>query len=133
MIIIESEALYRGLVVLVAIALAFLALTIYCYVYSVREASRRKQLKRDADLIRAQNWVEIEDRHNVYHFENGVFFLYLPDNDKNQWIFDWSKKKGPGVIARFDSPLLSEDIGYMNCLIDKEKQVARINEKHRAR
>lgn len=71
-------------------------------------------------------WKLEQNHHEIFHYKieglNCNFYLYNGFDDKrNKWTFDKDNKTGPGVLARFDGPLLHEDFLYM------EEAIERIN------
>jgi len=57
-------------------------------------------------------WVEQVPRwNNRPHYILNDYVLYKSMTDS--WVFDCMSKKSPGIIARFDNPLLDADLDYM--------------------
>jgi len=57
-------------------------------------------------------WVENLPRWNDKpHYDLGNYSLYKSMG--RGWVFDCKSKTAPGVIARFDDPLLDADMDYM--------------------
>jgi hypothetical protein len=54
-------------------------------------------------------------------YEKDGFILYKSDI-RGTWVFDKRKKTAPGIIARFDSPLLEDDLNYMLAYIERMAQ-----------
>ncbi len=64
----------------------------------------------------------LNESKGKHHFECLGFVLYYSEGSK-RWVFDRYDipKKGPGVLARFDTPLLLEDLQYCDAHIERTK------------
>lgn len=60
-------------------------------------------------------WKNCREFNYWKSWEQGNYTLsYDASRTQNHWTFDTRKKKAPGVIARFDQPLLEADLEYMD-------------------
>lgn len=66
----------------------------------------------------------IKDRFHMI-INHQTYVLYLSMTGKN-WVFDRTDKSCPGVLARFDVPLLKEDLQYCNEVIKRMESDERI-------
>jgi len=74
----------------------------------------------DEELILSFGWTKSKhSSENWPRYEKGNFVLYT-GSERPSWVFDLKEgKEAPGIIARFDKPILDADLQYCDAYIKR--------------